>query len=106
MSYQSTTEKVEVIAAQLKRERQRENRLTLNLAFQREKLRKADIRRKIQLGGLIVKAGLADESSALVLGLLLDAKAQLTQIENSTCRQHWLKLGQKAFEAHTNNEEN
>ena len=35
--------------------------------------RKADTRNKIQLGGLIVKAGLAEEPAAVLLGLLLEA---------------------------------
>ena len=35
--------------------------------------RKKDTREKIQLGGLIVKAGLRYEKRALVLGMLIDA---------------------------------
>ena len=35
--------------------------------------RKLDARRKIQLGGLIVKACLAEEPAAVLLGLLLEA---------------------------------
>lgn len=39
--------------------------------------RKKDTREKIQLGGLIVKAGLRNEDRAVVLGALLDAAARL-----------------------------
>jgi hypothetical protein len=35
--------------------------------------RKADTRKKITLGGLVVKAGLKDASPALILGALLNA---------------------------------
>ena len=77
----SKTSDIEKIAGQLKREKQRQNRLELNLSFQREQLRKTDIRRKIQLGGLVVKADLADEPAALLLGLLLEAKEKLAPDE-------------------------
>ena len=40
--------------------------------------RKADTRNKIQLGGLIVKAGLAEEPAAVLLGLLLEAAGTLS----------------------------
>ena len=40
--------------------------------------RKADTRNKIQLGGLIVKAGLAREPAAVLLGLLLEAAKTLS----------------------------
>jgi len=39
--------------------------------------RKKDTREKIQLGGLIVKAGLRNEDRAVILGALLDAVARL-----------------------------
>ena len=39
--------------------------------------RKADARRKIQLGGLIMKAGLDEEPAAVLLGLLLEAAETL-----------------------------
>ena len=39
--------------------------------------RKQDTQRKIQLGGLIKKSGLADESTAVLLGLLLEAREHL-----------------------------
>lgn len=39
--------------------------------------RKKDTREKIELGGLIVKAGLRYEKRALLLGLLIDAAGRL-----------------------------
>ena len=39
--------------------------------------RKKDTREKIELGGLIVKAGLRYEKRALLLGLLLDAAGRM-----------------------------
>ena len=44
--------------------------------------RKSDTRRKIQLGGLVIKAGLENETTATILGLLLDAVEKL-QSKNS-----------------------
>jgi hypothetical protein len=39
--------------------------------------RKSDTRRKIQLGGLVIKAGLEGETTATLLGVLLDAAEKL-----------------------------
>ena len=39
--------------------------------------RKQDTRRKIELGGLVIKAGLAGESAEVLLGLLVEAKSAL-----------------------------
>jgi hypothetical protein len=39
--------------------------------------RKKDTREKIELGGLIVKAGLRYEKRALLLGLLIDASRRI-----------------------------
>ncbi len=39
--------------------------------------RKSDTRRKIQLGGLVIKAGLDSETTATIFGLLLDAAEKL-----------------------------
>lgn len=43
--------------------------------------RKKDAREKIELGGLIVKAGLLYEKRALLLGLLIDASARMKSDE-------------------------
>lgn len=57
--------------------------------------RKKDTREKIQLGGLIAKAGLRYEKRALLLGLLIDAKRNLTG--NPEERARLLALGEEAF---------
>ncbi|GAA0241480.1 hypothetical protein LNAOJCKE_4927 [Methylorubrum aminovorans] len=43
----------------------------------RHEERRADAYRKIQLGGLVIKAGLADLPSNVLLGLLLDGAERL-----------------------------
>lgn len=59
--------------------------------------RKEDTRRKIQLGGLVVKAGLSEESAAVVLGLLAAARSQLAGPEAETYRRQWKTLGDQLF---------
>lgn len=41
--------------------------------------RKADTRNKIELGGLVIKAGLNELSKAMILGILIEAKTKLEQ---------------------------
>ncbi|WP_109578420.1 conjugal transfer protein TraD [Aminobacter sp. AP02] len=48
--------------------------------------RKQDTRQKIEMGGLIVKAGLRNEKPALLLGLLLDARRRLNEDETERSR--------------------
>ena len=63
--------------------------------------RKAATRKKIQLGDLIIKAGLDDESTALLYGLLLAAKEQLTaQNQEAICK--WQLKGELAFKEGSN----
>lgn len=57
--------------------------------------RKKDTREKIQLGGLIAKAGLRYEKRALLLGLLIDAKRHL--VGNAPERARLLAIGEEAF---------
>jgi hypothetical protein len=57
--------------------------------------RKKDAREKIELGGLIVKAGLRYEKRALLLGLLIDASARIKVDETERARLS--ELGAKAF---------
>lgn len=57
--------------------------------------RKKDTREKIQLGGLIAKAGLRYEKRALLLGLLIEAKRNLAG--NSEERARLLAVGEEAF---------
>ena len=39
--------------------------------------RKADTYRKIQLGGLVIKSGMADQPPAVILGALIEALQQM-----------------------------
>jgi hypothetical protein len=57
--------------------------------------RKKDTREKIELGGLIVKAGLRYEKRALLLGLLIDAAGRLRTDENEQTR--LTTIGAEAF---------
>lgn len=68
-------------------------RSALALNRETERLRKADTRRKIQLGGLIVKAGLSEEASNVILGLLCDARINL-----ATEKKRWELLGDEVFQ--------
>jgi hypothetical protein len=57
--------------------------------------RRKDTREKIQLGGLIAKAGLRYEKRALLLGLLIDAAERIRG--DDTERARLLALGEKTF---------
>ncbi len=57
--------------------------------------RKKDTREKIELGGLIVKAGLRYEKRALLLGLLLDAGRRIKGDEMEKSR--LTAIGAQAF---------
>jgi hypothetical protein len=57
--------------------------------------RKKDTREKIELGGLIVKAGLRYEKRALLLGALIDLSERLKVDE--TERSRLLAIGAAAF---------
>ena len=60
--------------------------------------RNEDARRKIALGGLIVKAGLDDETTAVILGLLDEAKEKLLEKDGSSLRTYWRMRGARIFE--------
>ncbi|MGV1768243.1 type IV conjugative transfer system coupling protein TraD [Rhizobium rhizogenes] len=57
--------------------------------------RKKETREKIELGGLIVKAGLRDEKRALLLGLLIDASHRVKG--NEAERARLTAIGADAF---------
>ena len=61
--------------------------------------RKADTRAKIQLGGLIVKAGLASEQVPVLLGLLLAAAKALSGPDGTAARERWRQAGEGALAA-------
>ena len=57
--------------------------------------RRKDTREKIQLGGLIVKAGLRYEKRGLLLGLLIDGVSRITADEAE--RERLTAIGSEAF---------
>lgn len=57
--------------------------------------RKKDAREKIELGGLIVKAGLRHEKRALLLGLLMEAKKTIK--DDEAARARLIAIGAEAF---------
>lgn len=59
--------------------------------------RRQETRRKIQLGGLVIKAGLAGEEPAVILGLLTAARHALSSPQAADFRRRWKQLGDKAF---------
>lgn len=67
------------------------------LALTREKLRKADTRQKIALGGLVVKAGLDEEESAVILGALLHAADVLSGPNGEAEKRKYREAGSRAF---------
>lgn len=62
--------------------------------------RRLDTRRKIQLGGLVIKAGLGDEELAVVLGVLTAAKRVLSGRQADDSRRRWKEIGDQAFGQH------
>ena len=66
----------------------------MNQASQTE-ARKKDAREKIQLGGLIAKAGLRYEKRALLLGLLIDGARRIKADEQERAR--LLAIGTEVF---------
>lgn len=57
--------------------------------------RKKDAHEKIQLGGLIAKAGMRYEKRAVLLGLLIDGARRIKA--DDTERARLLAIGEKAF---------
>lgn len=57
--------------------------------------RKKDTREKIQLGGLIAKAGLRYEKRALLLGMLIDGGHRIE--DNPAEHERLLAIGERAF---------
>ena len=76
--------------------------LALSLKYSRMKNieRKQDTRRKIQLGGLIKKVGLDNESTAVLLGMLLESYEELNSLNGEDARKRWLLKGQLELLSH------
>jgi hypothetical protein len=61
------------------------------------KERKQDAHEKIQLGGLVVKAGLREMDKNVILGMLMDGVRNLEKQNGIAYRDHYKELGDKAF---------
>lgn len=59
--------------------------------------RKEDTRQKIQLGGLVKKARLEQESTAVLYGMLLEAAEHLNFEDGEKFRTRWKIKGDLAF---------
>ena len=80
---------------QLKTTEQRLAKLERSKAILAIKKRKTDTRRKIEFGGLVIKASLSQYSKDVILGALIDAAEQLKN--NSDVKRLWGMKGQQAF---------
>ena len=60
--------------------------------------RKADTYRKIQLGGLVIKAGGGEFDKALILGILIDG---FSRAHDGAALAQYRAIGQAAFEEKT-----
>ena len=61
--------------------------------------RRQDTRRKIALGGLVIKAGLEHEEPAVILGALVSAAKVLAAANGEENRARWRERGDLAFKA-------
>lgn len=68
------------------------------ISIESEKERKRQTREKIELGGLIVKAGIKDLNRSEILGILLEAKQAIERDGSKSKRDHWLEIGKAEFE--------
>ena len=76
----------------LKRAQERQMKATLAVQKAKEVIRKKENRRKYELGGLVVKAGLVDESNELILGILMYGFRALKK-NRKECEGQFEKLG-------------
>lgn len=68
------------------------------MAQEKEQKRKDDTREKIMLGGLVIKAGLQDQPSNVLLGLLCEAKEQLDGPDKTFVKRRYERRGKEEFE--------
>jgi len=61
--------------------------------------RKADTRHKIELGGLVIKAGLGDMEKAVILGLLIEARERMNGGDGRSEFERFNMIGSDAFMA-------
>lgn len=67
---------------QIKKQKQVIARCEKSLALEKLKKRRADTRRKIELGGLVIKSGMDGYNKAVILGVLDEALTRLLADEN------------------------
>lgn len=68
-----------------------------NLASLRSTQRKVETRTKIELGGLVIKAGLSDELRSVILGALLSSAEALNGANGDQLREMFKQRGDAAF---------
>jgi hypothetical protein len=80
----------------IEKEKQLIARCEKSLALEKLKKRKADTRRKIELGGLVIKAGMDGFNKALILGAMIHA---ITLIDNDpqAYESIFKAIGERAF---------
>lgn len=61
------------------------------------KERKLDAHQKIQLGGLVVKAGLRDMDKNIILGMLIDGMKNMHKQNGAAYEGHYKELGDTGF---------
>ncbi|MEI6057000.1 MAG: conjugal transfer protein TraD [Lentisphaerota bacterium] len=84
--------------------RQKTNRSQLQLAKLTEKDRKLDAHRKIQFGGLVIKAGMDKYPKNIILGALIDALQNINSDESALTL--YKAKGDRAFLIDTKTSEN
>jgi hypothetical protein len=77
----------------LKRARQAEHRASKALAIERERVYKQQLRKKIQLGELFIKADLQDELIEILFAILIDAKSKLSNPQGEDYRKYLQQAG-------------
>ncbi len=87
----------------IKKKSQEVAKLERKLALEKIKKRKAETRRKIELGGLVVKANMDAYSKDIVLGALVHAEQELKK-EGGT-KLLYQSIGQAAFMGHGDRED-
>jgi len=85
------------IQAALKKQQQALARLERQLAVQKLKKRKTETRRKIELGGLVIKAKLDRYSKAVILGALMDVLENLAGDNEGMLETWYHSKGEAAF---------
>lgn len=78
------------------------NKYLLDTTVDQKTLARVETRRKYELGNLVLEAGLSNELSTVVLGLLAEAKEKLASKEGETWRRRWWLKGDK-FRIQTRN---